>query len=278
MKKYLKWIALSLLVAFIPMGVFAEDATVENETAQYYTNLATHITDHEVEDGVFEIYTGDEMHETFSKENMSFEKEVPFGVRMTTLLKHNDADAVMNVVYNYNLSYLSSLFSGLYQIHPKNDFVTDAIYQEANARNLYEMFNKPHAGEGMSDYDFFLRIEQVKIKEDSAKVIVERSAETTYPNASVSDVNYNGTEAYLLKKIDGDWKIENIIFQTEFPNDTFKTFENTNNRDEWIESYCFENCQRKNYEAPENFTDYLEGSVDEPKMNMESLQYMAYMQ
>lgn len=270
MKKLITMLLLLLLL--LPNEMLASEDGSTNYIKTAITEKAAHVYEYQLSDGNYEIFGNDESHDAFSKENMSLKCSMGIQEHIVDLLLQNDeTEQVADVVYGYLQTYLSSLFSGIYQIEPRTHFCSEAIYQEANARNLYEMFNKPNAGVGVNNYDFGVHIDQLKIRGNLAKVIVTLDANVLYPDEEITTVSYSTREGYLLKKEGDQWKIENIIFQTNFPNDTFKAFSNAVNSNNWESRFSFKNCQRKSYESNINFSDYLLGSIDQPALNVEEM-------
>ena len=261
-----------LLLLLIPNEMLASEDESTNYIKTAITEKGTHVYDYQLSDGNYALFGNDESHIAFSKENMKLDCSLNVQAQVVDLLLQNDeTEKVTNVVYGYLQNYLSSLFSGIYKVEPRTHFYSEAIYQEANARNLYEMFNKPNAGVGVNDYDFSVHIDQLKIRGNLAKVIVTLDANVLYPDEEITKVSYGTQEGYLLKKVDDQWTIENIIFQSNFPNDTFRDFRNAIRVDDWESRFSFENCQRKNYESNKNYSDYLLGSIDEPALNIEEM-------
>lgn len=266
-------IAVSLLLLLLfPNEIWASEDESTNYIKTAITEKGTHAYDYQLSDGSYALFGNDESHIAFSKENMELDCSLNIQAQIVDLLLQNDeTEQVTDVVYGYLQTYLSSLFSGIYQVEPRTHFYSEAIYQEANARNLYEVFNRRDAGVGVNNYDFAVHVDQLKIRGDLAKVIVTLDADVLYPDEEITKVSYGTREGYLLKKVDGQWTIENIIFQSNFTNDTFRDFCNAVNVDEWQSRFSFENCQRKNYESNKNFSDYLLGSIDRPALNIEEM-------
>lgn len=272
--------------AFVAMNIalpcFAVVEEPENPGSGY-AKIAATISEREIEEGVFEVFQGDKMHEEFSKENIELDVSVPFNVKVRYFFgKRADMNAIKDEVVGYNKTYLSCVFSGLFQLYPRDHFASEGIYQEANARDLYAMFAHPNAGMHVDETDFSLDIEQLVINGDQAKVIAERNYDVVHGD-SKGQVQCGGPEAYLLKKVDGDWKIENIIFEsfmqtpTSTPNKVFTQFEQAGKNENWLETYSFEKCPRSTYESDENFSDYIEGSIDSPVFLIEK-GHFGYMQ
>ena len=260
-----KGITIFLLLFMLPQCALA----AEDNPLAY---RATHVNEYAVGEGMFEVYTGDEMHTQFARDAVVPDVSLPFLTKLSGVICQNDsAQEVAEVVAEYNRTYFSSLFSGIYQLHPRAAFVSEGIYQEANARTFYDMFAHPNAGLGADDVDFALEIEQLWVRDDVAKVLVRRHAGDFYDE----DIKSNGSrEGYVLTKEKGTWRIENIIFEsTGFTNDTFGAFRRSLDAEDWTTTYGFSSCQRKDYEAGENFSDYLTGSVDEPALDLETAKF-----
>lgn len=181
--------------------------------------------------------------------------------------------AIKACVWQYNNAYLSSLFSGTRVSFPEDSCISHALYEEANARILYEMKNKPNAWRGVDTYDFDIQIHSLTHRGDMAKVIIKRVA-NVYTNRphfdgveGINSISYGGSEGYVLKKEDGQWKLYNIIFATDFPTDTYMNFKKDFNPEHWENMYSFENCPRKTYEDSYNFSDYLIGDAENGQLD-----------
>ena len=230
----------------------------------YYEDRAQHLTDYQLDDGSFVVRENKEVQKLFDTNAL----KIDIKGEVSTA----DEKAVQAVVTEYNKITLSSLFSGVYQLMPKEQFVSDGIYQEANARNLYELFNKPGAGENVKGYDFALDYTQIEVGETYAKVVVKRQADVVYDQSNQPERSYGSVEGYLLKKENDAWKIDNIIFATDAVSETFDEFVSAEDEAEWIKMFTFDNCQRKDYESDMNFRDYIDGSVDMPKVKIDLMQ------
>lgn len=234
----------------------------------YYEDRAQHLADYTLDDGSMVVSEDKAAQEMFYKED--FEVDVIDAVPTQGESLSEDGKAVMDLVGEYNEITLSSLFSGVYQLMPREDFVSDGIYKEANARNLYELFNKPRAGENVASYEFAIEYTQLEVGETYAKVVVQRQADVVYDQEKDPNRRYGGVEGYLLKKVDGEWKIENILFNTDAVRPTFEDFAASTDEAAW-ENYTFEKCPRKSYDAANNFSDYIEGPIDAPTVNLEMM-------
>ena len=101
------------------------------------------------------------------------------------------------------------------------------------------MFNKPGAGENVTDYDFALDYTQIEGGETYAKVVIKRQADVVYDQSNQPERSYGGVEGYLLKKENDAWKIDNIIFVTDVVSETFDEFVSVEDEAEWIKMFYF---------------------------------------
>lgn len=259
-----KLIAILSVALIVTAGCGNGNNEAVEDPQAYYEDRAQHLTDYQLDDGSFVVRENKEAQKLFDTNAL----KIDIKGEVSTA----DAKAVQAVVTEYNKITLSSLFSGVYQLMPKEQFVSDGIYQEANARNLYELFNKPGAGENVTDYDFALDYTQIEVGETYAKVVVKRQADVVYDQSSQPERSYGSVEGYLLKKENDAWKIDNIIFATDAVSETFDEFVSAEDEAEWIKRFTFDNCQRKDYESDMNFRDFIDGSVDTPKVKIDLMQ------
>lgn len=230
----------------------------------YYEDRAQHLTDYQLDDGSFVVRENKEAQKLFDTNAL----KIDIKGEVSTA----DAKAVQAIVTEYNKITLSSLFSGVFQLMPREYFVSEDVYQEANARNLYELFNKPAAGEDIESYDFAVDFSQIDIGQTYARVVAYRHADVVYKDRVDPNRSYGGVEGYLLKKENDTWKIENVLFATDFVTSKFNEFVDASNEDSWGEPFVFNNCQRKDYESDMNFRDFIDGSVDTPKVKIDLMQ------
>lgn len=273
---------LLVLLFFLPQSALATDQMLKSDDPEaYYQALAETIVEHAQEDGSFAIMGDGDSRERFGREQIAVLNDRRLGLYLFNLLFHReDFRAVEQMVQTLNTVYLSSLFSGRYQLIPRACFTNDGIYQEANARTLYAMFTLPDAGVGMESYSFKIRITDVSFDGNDAKVLIDRQLSCRgdhYPKTGLDDESR--LEGYYLRKIDGSWKVENIIFSghshTSYEeqvygkmplslSDPYLLFEKTNDKDVWRHQFTFGASQRKNTRAEEDYTDFIEGDVGAP--------------
>lgn len=211
-----------------------------------------------------------------------------------TLFHQDDTDAIKAVIENCNRYYLSSMTSGYWALMPRELFTNDGIYKEANARNLYQIFYWQDVGVGTSEEHFRYDINTLHIDGNYAQVIITRNAELSSAEPidgviQAASLETNVREAYLLQKHDGEWKIENIIFDNrayfngtlndimniyETKLNTFLMFERANSADVWKEGFNFENCQPKNYSPYGNYSDFIIGTLNRPQFDYDRFLYL----
>lgn len=259
-----KLIAILSMALLVTAGCGNGNNEMIEDQQAYYEERAQHLTDYQLDDGSFVVRENKDAQKMFDIDEI----KIDIKGEVSTA----DEKAVQALVTEYNKITLASLFSGVYQLMPKEQFVSDGIYQEANARNLYELFNKPGAGENVTDYDFALDYTQIEVGDTYAKVVVKRQANVVYNQSDQPERSYGGVEGYLLKKENNAWKIDNIIFATDAVSETFDEFVAAENEAEWIKMFTFDDCQRKDYESDMNFSDYIDGSVDVPKVKIDLMQ------
>ena len=261
----------SLLVAVLGLSLVAV-AGCGNEQVDdpqaYYEDRAQNLAEYKLDDGALVVTEDEAAQKMFYEEDFAIDLIDAVPTQGEALSE--DGKAVMDLVGAYNEITLSSLFSGVYQLMPREDFVSDGIYKEANARNLYELFNKPGAGKNIASYEFAIEYTQLEVGTDYAKVVVDRQADVVYDQEKDPNRSYGDVEGYLLKKVDGAWKIENILFATDAISTTFEEFVAATDEAAW-KNYTFEKCPRKSYDAADNFSDFIEGPIDAPSVNLEMM-------
>lgn len=257
---------LGLSLVVVGCGNSAEP--VSEDPQAYYEDRAQHLVDYTLDDGSMVVTEDAAAQKMFYEEDFAIDLIDAVPAQGEALSE--DGKAVQDLVGAYNEITLSSLFSGVYQLMPRAAFVSDAIYEEANARNLYELFNKPMAGKNVASYEFAIEYTQLEVGETYAKVVIKRQADVVYDQEKDPDRSYGGVEGYLLKKVDGEWKIENILFATDAVSPTFEAFVAATDEAVW-ENYTFEKCPRKSYDAANNFRDFIEGPIDAPSVNLEMM-------
>lgn len=220
----------------------------------------------------YAVMGNEDSRQKFSKESLEVPVEAPRSMRLLKLFSDDDRIDIEKVITEYNNYYLSSRLSGVYTVCPRKYFVSDAIFQEANAATIYQMYNIPNLGVGVQDVNLNLKISNIDIDGDYAKVAVDRRIDLVFEGDNEKST-CGGPEAYLMKKTNGHWQIENIIFATDFVTDTYNAFLQSREADVWMKKYTFEACPRKSYESDHNFADYLVKDATYPNIRFEMLNF-----
>lgn len=293
-----------LLLLLCPTVLYANEEADWTENIcreERYAELAKTLPERSMNGNGFFVMGTDDTHmklfNELARDNIDIVVNSQLGIFDTlrnTLFHHDDAEAIKAVVENCNHYYLSSMVSGYWALMPRDLFTNDGIYKEANARNLYQIFFWQDVWVGTSEEHFRYDINTLHIDGNEAQVIITRNAElsSTKPiDGAIQAVCLeNGVrEAYLLQKHDGEWKIENIIFDnrayfngapTDLMNayetkiNTFLMFEKAENAEVWKDGFCFENCQPKNYCPYVNYSDFIIGTLSRPQFDYDRFLYL----
>ena len=117
---------------------------------------------------------------------------------------------------------------------------------------------------------FNLDIDKVRIRGDWAMAVVSRNENVGYIGNVQPQLYKNVVEAYILQKIDGDWRIENIIFSNGAPTDAIRTLIGPEtSRADWEKDYCFKALRRADDLGEKNYSDYIQGNIEAPVLVME---------
>lgn len=283
------FILLFIFLFSLPLPVCAVDGSVLanwQTRGAYCAEMAATIPEHKNDDGSFSVMGELVDMKEFSSMPIKIYIRKNLSVTLDNLFNNkDDVQEIQALVEKVNNYYYATLLSGRFKIMPRENFTNNQIFEEANARNLYELFMNPDCGIGMSEGHFRIQIEKLKIIDDYAKVIINREASVEGHNP------YNGTdgwqlenskrEGYLLQKSDGGWKIENIIFGNslnyygstkkliteEGRINTFVFFEKSDDSAVWKKAFTFEKCPTKDYSPFGNYSEYIIGDLSAPIFN-----------
>lgn len=233
--------------------------------------LATHIADTRTEDGTYVLMGTEKSREAFTPEKLQY--HVQMGLEEENLaqrFKFSNMGKIRTLLADVNSTYFASLYSGEWRLVPRDCFVSDGIYEEANARTLVELFAQPNLGVNVSSAYFNLDIDKVRIRGDWAMAVVSRNENVGYIGNVQPQLYKNVVEAYILQKIDGDWRIENIIFSNGAPTDAIRTLIGPEtSRADWEKDYCFKALRRADDLGEKNYSDYIQGNIEAPVLVME---------
>ena len=287
MKKML--VLLCLLLMLLPGAAWGTDSTWSTLDLQREA-IAKNMPQLKQADGSFQIFGGDSARSHFAPENISIDIEKPF-VRnlVNTIFHHKDYQDIQTLLEDYHRIYFSSLASGSWRLFDRAHFTGEDIYEEVNARTLTMMFITAGESEKMGDSVFSYRLDTCKINGDLCKILLTRHAEAGCLNKgqeAVMVMEDAVREGFLLEKVDGDWKIANILFDTSETfdgeperifNDSYtdvnmlNLFEAANDPDTWLNGFSFDVCQRGMYSPFGNYRSYVVGDFSSPQFDYEKL-------
>lgn len=162
---------------------------------------------------------------------------------------------VMDVVDTYNKYYLMAVVGKKIDL-PKTMTLDQNLLEELNARQAYYVSTLSDE-EIYTGYALHLDVKDIAIKDDLAKVVVERkiTMQMLFPNGKALDVPFGQSEGYVLKKVNGQWYLLNVIFDTaQLESETINALMACTNPLDWERQYSYEALPRKKYEG-ENFKD-----------------------
>lgn len=285
-KKLISMVCLVSILLSCP--AWAQDKAFKNSRYldSYLKGLADFIPERRTPDGSFFIFGDEPTSLNFSRDEIQILVEKPFWQNLYQMIFHKkDYEQIQTLLEEYNRFYLSAVASGVLTLYPEVHFTNQGIFEEANARTFYKMFEVPDAGLGCDNGLFQYTIDTIKIDGDDAKVIITRSADVHDSGDGKSDtvIEENVREGYLLHKTEGEWKFENIIFdnslfyqgdQDEMFDDkwgfnTFALFEESDDITVWRNAFTFAECQRKCYTPYGNYREYLQGEITAPTFDYE---------
>lgn len=300
MKKLLS-LLLCLFVVLCPVQVQAYDAAWANGMHKDYElgHIAKQIPERMEMFGDYAWLASDSEATIlcYAPEKITVDVEKPPILNLWNSMFHrNDFKAIQHTLETYHRWYFSAVASGAWRLMEQTLFANDGIYEEANARTLFMMFKIPGAGSGTDYGHFGYHIDSMDIDGNWAKVIITRSAEVIDdPEGDIDNntdhgivIEENVREGYLMQKVDGEWKIANIIFDStdtfdgdpdRIFNDTYTAvntlnlFADTKEPEVWHQGFSFEKCQRKDYCPYGNYTSYIEGTITQPIFLYDKLVY-----
>lgn len=203
-----------------------------------------------------------------SKEQIVINDETTNGQEMlfSTNNQDEDEDTIKNLIKEYNKVIFLNIIGHKTTLDPS--FVdSQELLNELNARSLY-LKESYGGGTGFTSYDFDLYYNDFAIADNMAKVVITQDIifQTNFEDKDYPiDADFVRKEGYVLKKIDGNWKLTNVIFNTEgIENNALEALINSDSPSEWATIFDFENLKRDQYEDTKTFTDMLnkDGEID----------------
>lgn len=135
----------------------------------------------------------------------------------------NDREVFAELINELNASVFESYF-GVYRPLNGKIFTNPNLLADMNAKDEYIALNQK--GKKIVNKKTGFEIQDVKISGNYARVIAKRIINITI-NGRVS--NGENTEGYLMRKANGEWRIENVFINWNGTSDAFKNFKKTNN-------------------------------------------------
>ena len=256
------------VAATAPETIAAQTEALPN---QDLNTLAAHIADTRTEDGTYVLMGTEKSHKAFTPAKLQYHvamhgKEETF----TRRFKFSNMAKIRTLLADVTSTYYASLYSGEWRLVPRECFVSDGIYKEANARTLVDMFAQPNLGVNVSNAYFNLEIEKVRIQGQWAMAVTNHSENIGYIGNAQPPRIKNTAEAYILHKIDGEWRIENIIFSNGAPTPAIKNLIGPQTRsDDWQTAYCFKALRRADDLGEKNYSDYIQGDIEAPMLMLQ---------
>ena len=287
---------LCLALLLVPAPMLAVESTWSVVDMQH-AMIAENIPQFAQADGSFEILGGDNARSAFAPDAITIDTEKPLWLNLrNTIFHHADFAQIQTLLEDYHRTYFSSLASGSWRLFDRAHFTEDGIYEEANARTLYQMFACAGDGEAVGEGDFHYTYDLCRISGDLCKVVLTRHAEVVAPSDEEAPyLAFDGRvyedavrEGYLLQKVEDEWKIANIIFDESenwdgdpdrIFNDSYTAvnslnlFADAKEPEVWQSGFSFEKCQREMYSPYGNYMSYIEGSIESPVFLYEKLTY-----
>lgn len=267
---------MTLLLVLMPFAVQAQDAS--------YETSAQTIFERETADGSFNVMGDESTWEAFSVDRIQINVQTNAWTNLYQSIFHRaDYKEIKTLLETYNRYYFSSLSSGRLTLCPQACFVSEGLFQEANARSLYMIYKFPDARDGKDTGDFSFSIEKMMIKGDLAKVVIKRDVSLEGGNEGYV-LEQQVREGYLLKRTDNAWRIENIVFDNASYFDgepdkifsdnlvvnAFAFFADTKDPAVLQEAFSFEIFRREDYSPYENYIDFvIGGDITRPAFDIQ---------
>lgn len=248
--------------------VAAASGKTEAEPDYDLREIGNTIRDRRQEDGSCVLFGTDYSHARFTPEAFDDVVKLSGDAEKAAIAnKNSNIGQIEGLVATLNSTYLSSRYSGIYRLCPRECFASDAVYKEVNARTLVDMFANPNLGVNVYDGSANVWVEALRIDGDWAKVVVQRSLNIGYSVMIKPIYDETVKEGYLLKKVDGRWVIENVLFASEGIDQTFQDFMvPAGKAKDWEKHYRFDVCRRADTQNQPNYSDFVKGNIEAPVM------------
>ena len=93
----------------------------------------------------------------------------------------------------------------------------------------------------ISGYRLKLKILNIKIAQDKAKVLIYRDLMVAEKETQAL-TSYGNPEGYTLEKVNQEWKLVNVLSCEGDLSDDCKALDKSKNPEEWVTTFSYENC------------------------------------
>lgn len=148
-----------------------------------------------------------------------------------------DEEAIKALIYQWNKTLLSSLFSGTATEMPLSDCAGTDTCDKLNRLIKRSLAEKGTLGNNVDSYHFDIHFDTLLTDDTTSKVIITRMTDVQYKNQQQS-TNSSEKEGYVLTKKDGKWVINNILPSTVPDKEIFEKFSEENALDSIASEYA----------------------------------------
>lgn len=191
----------------------------------------------------------------------------------------SDENEIKNIIEEYNKTVFLSIIG--HETNISSNYVANQDLQnELNARSIY-LGENYGGGSTFTSYDFDVNYDDFVVDGDKAKAVITRviTFQTTLDGKDYPiDAKLPQQEGYILQKINGQWKLVNVIFNSEgIENDAIDALKESDSSTEWIDEFNFDNLKRDQYEDTKTFTEMLDsnGEINLDSLESPSIEYSA---
>lgn len=204
-----------------------------------------------VEDALLTRYNNDEIEKVSQSINKKSIKEEYIS---------EDVDEILNVVGIYNKNYAANIITRQFNPIPQEVTNSYALLNELQAACKHRLTYGPVVPEEATNYRFSLKLLDINVQGDLAKVLIYRDLATHEDDFRKGTeekifLNLGSPEGYVLEKQDNGWKLINVIFCTDFVTDAFVELDRSEDPREWREKFSYHTLPRSKYDG-KNFVDY----------------------
>lgn len=131
-----------------------------------------------------------------------------------------------DVLEDFNVS-VKLAYEGIYQSPVEECFIDPKLYEQLDARNKYLASQQSQFNIVSLQNDWNI-VEFQSFGDDKLKLMIQRNIEQKLNRSGHGEIVFeaNSKEGYLLQKLDGKWKIVEVVDGTFGENPRLKSFEN----------------------------------------------------